>query len=212
MKETRVTEENKLMTGDMVICALFVALIVAGAYIKIMIPIGPFSVTFSLQFLFSLMAGLMLGARRGALTVTVYLLLGLIGLPVFAHGGGIGYLVRPTFGFLLGFLAAAFIAGLIIERTGTRSVGSYILAAAAGEAAYYLCGLVYYYFVFNYVVTEGGAGIGIRELIAVWCLSTVLPDFGLALLAVVLSRQLIRYLPAGVSAASQHPDRKENGR
>ena len=78
--------------------------------------------------------------------------------------------------------------------------------------AYYLCGLVYYYFVFNYVVTEGGAGIGIRELIAVWCLSTVLPDFGLALLAVVLSRRLIRYLPAGVSAASQHPDRKENGR
>ena len=192
---TNAPASNRIMTADLVICALFVALIVAGAYIKVMLPIGPFSVTFSLQFLFSLMAGLLLGSRRGALTVGVYLLLGLIGLPVFAHGGGIAYVIRPTFGFLIGFLAAAFVSGLISERGASCSVRRMLAAAIAGEAVYYLCGLVYYYFIFNYVVTTGGLGIGVKELIAVWCLSTVVPDFGLALLAVLLSRQLRRYLP-----------------
>ncbi|MBQ6354049.1 MAG: biotin transporter BioY [Lachnospiraceae bacterium] len=202
---TKAPTSNRIMTSDLVICALFVALIVAGAYIKIMIPIGPFSVTFSLQFLVSLMAGLLLGSRRGALTVFVYLLLGLVGLPVFAHGGGIAYVIRPTFGFLLGFLAAACVSGLISERGENCSLRRMLAAAVAGEAVYYLCGLVYYYFVFNYVVTTGGLGIGVKELIAVWCLSTVVPDFGLALLAVLLSRQLRRYLPG------QTAGHKENG-
>ena len=60
------TTKSKLTTVDLVQCGLFVSLIVAGAYIKIMIPLGPFSVTFSLQFLFSLMAGLLMGGKKGA--------------------------------------------------------------------------------------------------------------------------------------------------
>ena len=141
----------KLTTYDLVQCGLFVSLIVAGAYIKIMIPLGPFSVTFSLQFLFSLMAGLLMGSKKGAVTVAVYLVLGLVGLPVFAHGGGIGYIIRPTFGFLIGFFSAAAISGGIYERLPNPGFKSSLLAAFAGELSYYFCGLVYCYIFFNYV-------------------------------------------------------------
>ena len=66
---------------------------------------------FTMQFLFVLLAGFLLGARRGAICVGIYLAVGLSGIPVFAAGGGPAYLIRPTFGFLLGFVFAAWITG-----------------------------------------------------------------------------------------------------
>ena len=183
------TQSVKLTTYDVVICSLFVALITAGAFIKIMIPIGPFSVTFSLQILFSVMAGLLLGRKRASLTLIAYLVLGLAGVPVFAHGGGLGYIARPTFGFLIGFLAAAFVCGSLQERVKKPGFAVSAVIAFAGELAYYICGLVYYYIMFNFVLSNG-LGIGINELIKVWCLSTILPDYLLCILAVFLSERL----------------------
>ena len=183
------TQSVKLTTYDVVICSLFVALITAGAFIKIMIPIGPFSVTFSLQILFSVMAGLLLGRKRASLTLIAYLVLGLAGVPVFAHGGGLGYIAMPTFGFLIGFLAAAFVCGSLQERVKKPGFAVSAVIAFAGELAYYICGLVYYYIMFNFVLSNGH-GIGINELIKVWCLSTILPDYLLCILAVFLSERL----------------------
>lgn len=79
-------------TKDMILCGMFVALIAAGAFIKIPIPVIPFT----LQYLFTMMAGLLLGPKKGCLAVLIYILLGLMGLPIFAQGGGIGYLVSPA--------------------------------------------------------------------------------------------------------------------
>lgn len=189
------TTKSKLTTVDLVQCGLFVSLIVAGAYIKIVIPLGPFSVTFSLQFLFSLMAGLLMGSKKGAVTVCVYLMLGLVGIPVFAHGGGIGYILRPTFGFLIGFLTAAAISGAIYERLPNPTFKKSLLAAFIGELSYYFCGLVYYYIFFNYVVSNGGLTIGFKELMVVWCFSTFVPDFILCVIAVWLSDKLRPHLP-----------------
>ena len=59
---------------------------------------------FTLQFFFVLLAGIILGGKRGALAVGCYVALGLIGIPIFAAGGGIGYIFRPSFGYLLGFI------------------------------------------------------------------------------------------------------------
>ena len=81
--------QNK--TRDMILCAMFVALIAVGAFIKVPVPVVPFT----LQYLFTMLAGLLLGAKKGALTVGVYILLGLFGLPIFAQGGGIGYIFQP---------------------------------------------------------------------------------------------------------------------
>ena len=94
-------------TTDIVLCGMFVALMAVGAFIKIMIPLGVWQVTFSLQFFFALLAGFLLGGKRGFAAVGVYLITGLLGVPIFAHGGGLGYLMKPTFGFLIGFAAAA---------------------------------------------------------------------------------------------------------
>ena len=190
------TTRRRSAAADLVHCGLFAALIAAGAFIKFMIPLGVYEVTFSLQFLFSLMAGLLLGARSGLMSVLTYLIIGLVGVPVFAHGGGPAYLLRPTFGFLIGFAAAAWIAGKLREIFGRPVFPKLLFACFLGEMAYYACGLIYYYFMFNYVLTNGTT-IGLKELFLVWFLSTVVPDFILCVLAAALACRLIPLLESG---------------
>ena len=189
MAEEYVTSKKKLQTKDIVNCGLFVALIAIGAFIKIMIPLGAFQVTFSLQFLFALLAGLLLGSKVGGISVLVYLFTGLVGIPIFAHGGGPGYLMRPTFGFLIGFAAAAFIAGFINERFKEKTFPKMLFACFVGEMAYYACGLIYYFLMFNYVLAND-VPIGVAELLSVWFLSTVIPDFILCVIATILALRL----------------------
>ena len=86
-------------TRNIVLVSLTVALTAAGAWVRI--PLGPVPV--SLQTLFVLLSGAVLGSGLGAMSMCVYLALGLIGLPVFTAGGGPGYVLSPTFGFLLSF-------------------------------------------------------------------------------------------------------------
>ena len=181
MKTDRSAQRG-IRTIDIVYCGMFASLMAVGAFIKIMLPIGIWEVTFSLQFFFALLAGFLLGSKRGLAAVGCYLLIGLAGVPVFAHGGGLMYLMKPTFGFLIGFAAAAYIAGKIAETIPGNSYSKLLFAAFWGEMAYYLCGLVYYYMMFNLVVSRD-VGIGFAELISVWFLSTVIPDFALCVLA-----------------------------
>ena len=180
--ERKKQDAGRIRTADIVYCGMFASLMAVGAFIKIMIPIGVWEVTFSLQFFFALLAGFLLGSRRGLAAVGCYLLIGLAGVPVFAHGGGLMYLMKPTFGFLIGFAAAAFVAGKIAEIMPGSGFVKLLFAAFWGEMAYYLCGLVYYYLMFNFVVSKD-VGIGFVELISVWFLSTVIPDFVLCVLA-----------------------------
>lgn len=109
-------------------CAL-AALMVVGSYLQI--PIGPVPIV--LANLFVLLAGLLLGSRWGAASVALYLFLGLIGLPVYAGGAaGPAALFGPTGGYLFGYLAAAFLTGLISER---RQGGSPRPATAGSASA-----------------------------------------------------------------------------
>ncbi|WP_459129439.1 biotin transporter BioY [Guggenheimella bovis] len=180
-----------LSARDLVLCGLFAALIAIGAFIKIMLPLGAFEVTFSLQFFFALLAGLLLGSRKGFVSVLTYLIIGLLGIPVFAHGGGLGYLLKPTFGFLIGFAGAAWMSGLLHEKMKKSTFPSLLFATFVGEMVYYFCGLVYYFIVFNFVLTHGKT-IGVAELFSVWFLSTVIPDFVLCILASLVA---VRILP-----------------
>lgn len=120
MHELKVARSQALTTREMAQIGLFTALIAAGAYIKINIPVQPFPMHFTMQFLFVLLAGFLLGARRGAICVGIYLAVGLSGIPVFAAGGGPAYLIRPTFGFLLGFVFAAWITGKLSSFARSR--------------------------------------------------------------------------------------------
>ena len=131
---------HKLKTVDLAYIGLFSTLMMIGANITSFAPfmvIGGVPIT--LQTFFSILAGLILGSRKGALACTVYMLIGLAGAPVFSRfGGGIGYILNPTFGFLLVFILAAYVAGLIVERSGTTK--SYIIAALVATALNYLIG------------------------------------------------------------------------
>lgn len=121
------------------ICALFCALIIIGTFIKI--PIPPVPVT--LQTLFVILAGLVAGAKLGTVSVVVYALLGLAGLPIFSGGsGGIGYIVTPTFGYIIGFVIAAYSAGKI--SAGVVLYKKCLLASFVAMGIIYVCGIVWY--------------------------------------------------------------------
>lgn len=182
----------RLSTQEIAYCAIFTALMAVGAWIKIVIPVGVFTVTISLQVFFAVAAGIILGARRGFLSVFVYLLIGLLGVPVFAHGGGIFYVIKPTFGFLIGFALAAFLSGTVFgalkEKMSMKTAA--LLAALAGEAGYYVCGLVYYGIMYNYFLGNTEM-IGLKELLYVWCFSTIVPDTIICLLAGAFAVRLL---------------------
>lgn len=121
----------------MIYAALLSAFIAVGAFL--IIPIGPVPIV--LQNLFVLLAGLLLGSRWAAISVGVYLLAGICGLPVFAGGGaGIGRLLGPTGGYLVGFLPAAFLLGYVCERGGHR-VRVQIPAMIGATLIIYGCGV-----------------------------------------------------------------------
>ena len=126
--------------------SLLCALTAAGAYLAI--PIGPVPIV--LANLFIILAGLLLGPRWGLASVALYLFLGALGLPVFAGGaGGIGHFAGPTGGYLLGYLPAVFVVGLISRQPHTDAegmqghvvLGKDIIAATAGSLIVYACGL-----------------------------------------------------------------------
>jgi biotin transport system substrate-specific component len=123
----------------MVFASLLAALMTAGAYMSI--PVGPVPIV--LQNMFVFLAGLLLGSRWGPASVGVYLLAGACGLPVFAGGmGGIGRIVGPTGGYLIGYLPAVFIIGYISTRGASRFSFD-IAAMIGGTIILYACGLTW---------------------------------------------------------------------
>ncbi len=97
---------------------------------------------------------MILGYKMGAVSIGAYVLLGLCGLPIFAAGGGIAYIFRPSFGYLVGFILAAFVVGLVVEKSGIRGYAKYLTAAFGGFTVTYAIGLVYKYMMLNYYVGE----------------------------------------------------------
>ncbi|MGI6031679.1 MAG: biotin transporter BioY [Eubacteriales bacterium] len=132
-------------TKMMILTALFSSLTALGAFWKI--PIPPVPVT--LQIFFVVMAGLVLGSHWGLVSQLVYLAVGLCGIPIFTAGGGPAYIFQPTFGYLIGFAVAAWLAGWIVERTGEFSFRVCFAASMAGLLASLVIGTLYMYLLLN---------------------------------------------------------------
>ncbi|MGN1140391.1 MAG: biotin transporter BioY [Oliverpabstia sp.] len=135
-------------TTNLILCSLFTALIAVGAFIKIPVPVVPFT----LQFLFTTLAGLLLGSKKGAISVVAYMILGLAGLPIFSEGGGFWYVIKPSFGYIIGFCIGTYVTGLIAERMKEKTVPRYMLANFVGLLIVYAVGMIYYYIICNYVI------------------------------------------------------------
>ena len=114
-------------TKSLIYCGLFTALIAAGAFIKVHVPVVPFT----LQYLFTMLAGLLLGSKRGTTSVVAYMILGLAGLPIFTEGGGLWYVFKPSFGYIIGFCLGTYVTGRIAEYLKKKTVFRYLLANQA---------------------------------------------------------------------------------
>lgn len=162
-----------MKTRNMVLCALFAAQMAICAWISI--PTG--SVSFTLQT-FSLFFTLsVLGGKLGSVTVLIYLALGAVGLPVFSgFQGGIGALLGPSGGFLLGFMLTSLLYWLTTSLLGSRPCIK-ITALCIGLLCCYLCGWLWYcrFAPVNFFL---------------WCLPYLLPDALKLILALFLSKRL----------------------
>lgn len=129
--------------------SIMVVLIAVGAFIRIPIPLVPIT----LQVFFTSIAGILLGPRLGTLATATYVILGLIGLPIFTAGGGLTYVFNPTFGYLLGFILGTWVTGYLAHRHQTElKPWQYTLAVLAGYIPVYLCGVLYCYVISVYVL------------------------------------------------------------
>jgi biotin transport system substrate-specific component len=155
------------------VCA-FAALTALSARISIPLPGTP--VPFSFQPLVVMLAGALLGARLGAYSQALYLAAGMVGLPVFAAGGGLAYLLGPTGGYLVAYPLAAFVTGAIVGQSVFRTV----LGLLAGLAVVYLGGVSW--------LALGGSFSGAVALGLLPFLAADLVKVGLAAIATHLLR------------------------
>ncbi len=177
-------ETTSKKTLHLILCALFSALIAIGAFIKIPLP----NVPVTLQTLFVLLAGMLLGKKGGLVSASVYLAIGLAGLPVFTQGGGIMYVLKPTFGYLLGFLPCAYISGAVFKRNGKLGFWKLFLSGLCGLFAVYLFGTGYFFLVSRFYLN---AEIAFMPLLAS-CVFLFLPiDLFSCALCALISKKLL---------------------
>ena len=134
---------------DIILTALFAALTAIGAFLKTPFPLA----AITMQSFFTAMAAILLGRKYGALSQGVYVLIGLVGIPIFALGGGFSYVFQPTFGFLLGLIPAAWVIGALCRRPLTfwRTA----LAILAGYGVLYAIGVPYMALIANGYLGKG---------------------------------------------------------
>lgn len=172
--------------------SLFAALTAVGAHVSLPLPFSPVPVT--LQTLFVLLSALVLGGKLGALSQLLYVAAGALGLPVFAGGrGGAGALLGPTGGYLFGFVAGAYAAGLLAERLG-RGRRGLLLSAAAGTCVIYAFGALW---------LSSVAGLGLWGALAVGVLPFLPGDAAKVLLAAEVALRVRRRLPSAALAAGR---------
>ena len=172
MREKAVSRSRE-HSKDVALCGLFAALVAVGAFIKVVIPTGADTMNFTLQWFFVMLAAFLLGSRRAFTSVGVYLLIGLAGV--------------PTFGFLLGFLLAAWVMGKVCECLNSWKMGALMTAATAGYVVYYGMGMVYFYLITHLVTLQP---IGWKAIVLVYCLPEMPADYILCILAAIMARRL----------------------
>ncbi len=168
-KQYSMIYETSLIIGG----TLFIALC---AQLRILLPFSPVPVTG--QTLAVILIGALYGSKRGAMTILLYLSEGSMGLPVFAGGSfGFAYLFGPTGGYLIGFVGAAFITGLLAENGWDRKFDRGIFAMIAGISVIYLVGLTWLgiYVGFNKVMALGLYPFIPGELLKITIASSLLP-------------------------------------
>lgn len=180
------TAKRKYETVDLAYMALGAVLIALCSWISI-----PAVVPFTMQTFAVFLVLLILGGRRGTMTIVVYVLLGAVGLPVFSQfGAGIGVLLGSTGGYILGFIFMGLTYRLVTGAAGRSRSGKVRWTEAAalvlGLLVLYAFGTAWY--MFMYARTQGGAGL--MSVLLLCVIPFVIPDLIKLALALALARRL----------------------
>lgn len=166
--------------------ALFCTLICVGSLIRIPMP-NMMPVT--LQTFFVLLTGLVFPLKASTLATATYMALGLIGLPIFSGGGGLGYVLMPNFGFIIGFLVASVIMSAISQKLKYCKFWQYIAISLLGITLIYIIGILYFAFITNVHNNNGYSWV--------WFIQTVFLPF--------LPKEIICIILASLSAYKIRP-------
>lgn len=168
----------------MILCAVFAAIMAVCSWLTI-----PTTIPFTLQTLAVFCTLCILGGRFGTVSVIVYLLVGLAGVPVFAgFSGGVSAFLTPSGGYLIGFVFTALVYWAITAAFGDRTLVK-IIALAAGLIVCYIFGTVWFMIFYSNNVEPVGVFTALS-----WCVFPFLvPDAAKLAVAVVISRRLSKY-------------------
>jgi biotin transport system substrate-specific component len=183
---------KKFNTRNLVLGALFCALIAVGAQITIPLPYG----AFTLQLFFVLLASFILPPVQSLAALAAYLLLGFAGAPVFAaFSGGLSSVLSPTFGFITGMVLSAPLTSLLFRRLKARlrAFPAALLSGLACIAVTYLCGAIHGYLIMRLVLTKE---VSLSFIVWNWCLVYLPFDAAKLLIASAVAPSILRRLPA----------------
>lgn len=174
----------RLTTKQIIFCGIFTGLVTVGAYLRVPVPYVPFT----MQLFFTTLAGLLLGPRLGAISVSAYVILGLAGVPVFTQGGGPGYVLQPTFGYLIGFIIGTYVTGKIAHLRPEMTYKRLLVACFSGLAIVYSLGAGYLWLIKTFYV---GDGIGAWTLF-LYCFLLIIPgDAALCIISAIVGKRII---------------------
>lgn len=183
-----LTRNSQLRTRSYVLASLFAALTAAGAFIKIPFPIVPLT----LQTFFVVLSGALLGPVYGSLSQLLYLAIGLLGIPVFANGGGLGYIFQPTFGYLLSYpLAAGAIGYLLRKNIRETPVFKILGVISVGMIIIYAIGVTGLYLNLNYIIAKPTT---FSTILWTGCILFIPSTIVKSLAAAFLTQKLSRFL------------------
>jgi biotin transporter BioY len=132
---------NRILALAMDIILILSFAILTGVSAKLKIEIGLVPIT--MQTAVVLLSGVFLGSKKGAMSQITYLLGGISGLPWFSRGGGLVYILSPTFGYILGFVAAAYVTGKLTESSWNNNIIGAFLTIIFGNVFIYALGLLW---------------------------------------------------------------------
>lgn len=177
---------NNSKTATMCHIALAAAMMAVGGFIKINV----FAVPFTLQTFFICFIAVLLDVKKSTAAVGIYIVLGLIGVPVFVNGGGFSYVLQPSFGYIIGFLLGTLTAGLILKNKKDNMFNS-IAACCAALVVIYVFGSVYFYLLSKFYLNSDK---GIWYII-VYCVLVFIPsDLTFACLACLAALKIKKVL------------------
>lgn len=192
--------KKRFRAVDLTFMALFAALMGVGANIAQFLVVGGVPIT--LQTFFAIMAGAILGSRLGTLSMILYILIGLVGAPVFAQfTAGPVILIKPTFGFILSYILVTYVVGKIIESVKNPSFSRFLIACIIGLVLNYLIGTNYMYFAYKLwaAAPEGFT----YKLAWIWMLPPLPKDIILTILTAVMAPRIYRALHRSGSLSKQ---------